>query len=105
MQQTLFDYRPPETYPDAPGYSNETTSKAAAASIKPDLGRLQQRVFDHIQARPSTAREVEDALSMRTQTVTARIRELVLKNKLVDSGEKRETDSGRKAIVWKAAGV
>lgn len=104
MMGDLFDYRAAEPkYPNTPGYSNLSTSKDAAESMKPDLGRLQQRIFDHISRRPSTAREVEDALSMRTQTVTARIRELVLKERLVDSGEKRETDSGRKAIVWKAA--
>ena len=86
---------------DTAPYSNQSSSKAAAKSIESDLGRLQQRIFDHIKARPSTAREVEDALGLRCQTVTARIRELVLKRRVVDSGEKRATDSGRLAIVWK----
>ena len=104
MMQDLFDYEPPPTYPDRPGYSNQTTSKAAAESVEKDMGRLQQRIFDHIKAQPSTAREVENALNLRCQTVTARIRELVLNGRLEDSGEKRLTDSGRKAIVWRVAG-
>lgn len=89
-------------FPAAPGYSNDSTSKAAAKSMQPHMGRIQQQVFDRIKAVPSTAREVEDALGLRTQTVTARIRELVLDGKVRDSGEKRLTDSNRKAIVWKA---
>lgn len=91
----------PPALPKTAPFSNETTSKEAAQSLKPDLGRIQKLVFDFIAAKPSTAREVEDALSMRTQTVTARIRELVLAGRLEDSGEKRTTDSGRKAIVWR----
>jgi predicted transcriptional regulator len=96
----LFDHV--ATYPAVPGHSNPTTSKAAAASMKPEMGRLQRQIFDYIAARPSTAREVENALTLRAATVTARIREMVLENRLEDSGDKRETPSGRRAIVWRA---
>jgi hypothetical protein len=89
-----------QDYPNAPGYSNPTTSKAAAASMEPHMGRLQKRIYDFLKDKPSTAREVEEILGMRTQTVTARIREMVLAELVKDSGVKRETDSGRKAIVW-----
>lgn len=104
MQQSLFDDpRLAETYPNAPGYSNPTTSQAAAASMDQHMSRLQKQVYEAIAARPRTARELEDDLGMRPQTVTARIRELVLLKKVKDSGEKRLTDSNRQAIVWQKA--
>jgi predicted Rossmann fold nucleotide-binding protein DprA/Smf involved in DNA uptake len=82
-------------------YANQSTSKAAAKAIEPHMGRMEQRVFDSIRARPKTAREVEEQLGMRAASVTARIRELVLAGRIEDSGEKRDTGSGRKAIVWR----
>jgi hypothetical protein len=89
-------------YPDAPGWSEPDTSRKAADSMEPHMGRLQALVLAAISACPRTARELEDDLDMRTQTVTGRIRELVLLGKVEDSGLRRRTDSGRSAKVWRA---
>lgn len=102
MQQNLFDfaatYRPrAETAP----YSNPTTSKAGAESMKTTMSALAQRILEAIKARPRTCDELENELNLSHQTCSARIRHLVLKNEVVDSGEKRFTASGRKAIVWR----
>jgi hypothetical protein len=88
-------------YPDAPGWRDPDTSRKAAKSMEPHLGRLQALVLAAISACPRTARELESDLDMRTQTVTARIRELVLLGKVEDSGLRRMTDSGRRAKVWR----
>lgn len=82
-------------------FSNPTTSKDAAKAIEPHMGRMQQQVFDVLRNKARTAREVEEVLGMRAASVTARIRELVLAGKVENSGERKATDSGRTAIVWR----
>ena len=41
-------------YPDAPGYSNPTTSKDAAKSVEPRAAALRQRILAELQVRGST---------------------------------------------------
>lgn len=97
----LFNVQAPR-YPDAPGYSNETTSKDAAASIAesaPDIGK---RILAMIANTPSTCYEVEQALGLSHQTASARITHLRQKGEIEDSGITRPTASGRAAIVWQA---
>jgi hypothetical protein len=48
-----------------------------------------------------TGEEVCLATGLKAQTATARIRGLVLKGRLIDSGLVRRTSSGRSAIVWR----
>jgi hypothetical protein len=101
----LFNYQTPapaRTYPAIPGHARDSgTSKAAAKSIEPHMGRLQQRVYDLIVAKPRTAWEIECDTGLRAQAITGRIRELTLAGKIEDSNERRETGSGRKAVVWR----
>jgi hypothetical protein len=85
-------------------YSNETTSKEAAAAIEPHMGRLEAEVFDTLKIRgPLACHEIEHITQLAHTTVSARLRGLALKNRVVDSGERRKTPSGRNAIVWRAA--
>lgn len=82
-------------------FSNETTSKAAAAEIEPHLDRLEAEVFQTIQLRgPLACHEVEEITGLPHTTCSARIRALVLKNRLRDSGVTRKTPRGRSAVVW-----
>jgi len=48
----------------------------------------------------STCDEAEEGLDMKHQTASARLRELVLKEFIVDSGMRRRTRSGRGARVY-----
>lgn len=92
-------------YPDAPGYSNPSTSKGAAESVKERAAPMRQRFLAELQVRGSfgaTCDELEQAFDMAHQTVSARFTELKLKGLVVDSGKKRPTRSGRAAIVWHA---
>lgn len=94
--------RNPRRYPDAPGYSNPTTSKAAAESMEPHVTRLAAMVLERLRkCGPQTCEQVEIGLSLRRSTASARITELRLKGKIEDTGERRPTESGRKAIVWR----
>jgi len=100
--QTLFSkVAGPVTMP--PYVEGSDTSKEAAESMKPKGPHLRRMVFQYLLSRgPSGATddEVETALGLRHQTASARRRELVLAEKVEDSGERRRTSSGRSAAVW-----
>jgi hypothetical protein len=84
-----------------PFVAGSETSEEAAKSI--DAGSIRDRVralIEDMGCLGSTDEELERKLSMRHQTVSARRRELVLMGMVKDSGVKRRTTSGRKAVVW-----
>jgi len=89
----------------APPYVRDSdTSAAAADQIAPHTAGLRAEVFSYIKRRGSkgaTCWETEVALGMQHQTASARIRELFLSNDLFDSGDRRNTGTGRKAVVWR----
>jgi predicted RNA binding protein with dsRBD fold (UPF0201 family) len=67
------------------------------------LGELQQKVLDCIRAcgeEGATDDEIEKILGMRHQTASARRRELVLGERIIDSGRVRFNESKRPATVW-----
>ncbi len=92
-----------DRYPYRPGSNFRDTSIAAARSIEPQLPKLAAQVLALIAAAPRTCFEVETETGLSHQTASARIRELNLKGKIQDSGQRRPTGSGRNAIVWKVA--
>ena len=64
--------------------------------------QLRGRVLVEIRVRGgATCDEVECALGLRHQTASARICELSEEGRVADSGERRLTRSGRKAVVWR----
>jgi len=77
------------------------TSQQALESIQTQKESLTSLVYNLIKAQPSTCSEIESYLNLRHQTASARISELNKANKIIDSGERRTTESGRKAIVWR----
>jgi hypothetical protein len=84
-----------------PGTNGSDTSTAAAASVAGKISDMHSQILSEVfEAGGRTCEEVELALGMRHQTATARIRELVLLKRLVDSGDRRNTKSGRKARVY-----
>ena len=91
-----------DLYPNVPGYQPTDTSKAAAKSMEPHVTRIAGFVLERLRMYPQTCEEVEKGLGLRRSTASARITELRLKGKIEDTGERRPTESGRKAIVWRA---
>lgn len=84
------------------------TSKAAAESMREAASSIRAHVLAHIvivqrATGGVTCDEVEESLGLRHQTASARIRELAMQKRIVDSGARRETRSGRLATVWRAA--
>ena len=81
------------TYPDEPGaVAGCDTSEQAAQTI--DASSMRRKVRSYVDsqgASGATCDEVEVALEMRHQTASARVRELVLRGELRDSGARRPT--------------
>lgn len=85
----------------APFAKGSDTSEEAA-SLLGDLARLQAQVLDAIVKRGgATSDEVEEALGLPHQTVSARFWELHRRGTIADSGERRRTRAGRNAAVYK----
>ena len=81
------------------------TSREAAASMVTRAPVDRQRVLDTIRWAVNigaTCAELEDLLDLSHQTCSARINGLHRQGLIRDSGNRRLTDSGRKAIVWTA---
>lgn len=87
---------------EAPYAAGSDTSKEAADAILPRVGTLQAMVLELIQASRGglTCDQVEAQMGGKHQTVSARVYELKNKGLIMDSGRRRLTRSGRKAVVW-----
>lgn len=82
------------------------TSQAAFMSTRSQAHNMRMKVLAEIKrgkARGRTCDEVEEATGLLHQTASARVRELFQKGLIKDSGAKRDTRSGRSAIVWRAS--
>lgn len=91
------------TYPDVPGHRNVATSIAAADSLAPKLGRLQQMARSAIRDAGTeglTADELAARLTMDRWSIQPRTSELRRKGLISDSGQRRLNATGRLAIVW-----
>jgi hypothetical protein len=90
--------RPPAHHNAPPG-----TSERAAAQIAEHTPTLRERVAAFIVSRGpegATDEEAGLALRIRAQTLTPRRGELVKAGRVVDSGRRRRTTTGRTAAVW-----
>ena len=86
-----------------PYVQGSDTSLIAAASVSLSTASLRLRILRRVResvGEGMTCDEVEDVMKLRHQTASARIRELVQDNKLVDSGYRRLTRSNHPATVW-----
>lgn len=82
---------------------SSSTSKAAAEAIAGGAGALREQVFEVIRVSGDQGLicdEVEAITGFLHTTASARIRELVLAQRLRDSGRTRATRSGRQATIW-----
>lgn len=88
------------------GIQHPETSHEAAESLT-NVGSIARKVFDEIalvfeeSGTGLTADQVEQLLGGRHQTISARVNELRERGWITDSGLRRPTRSGRRAIVWK----
>jgi len=94
------------THAYLPYVAGSDTSKAAADAFDLDaLAAQERRVYDHIVASGTgaTCDEIEIDLTLKHQAASARIRGLVLRGLVRDSGCRKTTSSNRTAVLWCAA--
>jgi len=93
----------PSLFDQPPAQRHSPTSIAAAASIKPDVVTLRERVYRYILTNgPVTDEEIAIALGMPGNTERPRRIELMHAGRIVQSGTK-PTASGRQAAAWVVA--
>jgi len=100
-QMDLLDWTP--RYPVTPGAKAPGTSTEAAEAMRPRAGILRAKVLACLRAQSLTADECADALGESVLAIRPRLSELRALNQITDTGERRQNDSGRNAIVWRAA--
>jgi len=86
--------------------STEETSREAAEYAQTTAESLRWRVFQVIHRagwQGATDLEIQTELGMDGSTERPRRIELLNAGKIRDSGQTRETPSGRKAVVWVSA--
>jgi hypothetical protein len=91
-----------DLFPGAP-YSDPETSRAAALEIEPQLSRLRSLVLGAVRScgpHGSTCDELEVRLGIAGNTVRPRLWELRRFGLIEDSGLRRLTRSGRRAVCW-----
>lgn len=94
------------SFADQPPYVHQETSVEAAEAIKPTAGSLRAAVYEKLLDAGSdglTDQQLQRALRLDPSTERPRRIELVDAGLVRDSGHKRLTLSGRRAIVWVAA--
>jgi hypothetical protein len=69
------------------------------------VGPLHTKILDYLELNSdgATDEELQQALSLQGNTLRPRRRELQLMGKVLATGVKRPTASGRQAIVWQLA--
>ena len=105
-QLNLFDTEPTTAPAVAPRSANaRVTSRAASVAMQPHLGTIRRKVLGYLIALGDvggTDEEVQRALGLKGSTERGRRKELQDGGFVVDSGQIRQTSSGRCAVVWKA---
>lgn len=96
--------RPPEERRPAPAHRNAPdTELEAARQIEPRAGTWRRKVLDAIrQSGPLglTDWELHTALGGNLYTIAPRRNELLRDGWIKDSGSRRSTNNGKRAIVW-----
>ena len=95
-----------DTYPKRAGWKEETTSKDAAVAIeaKGRAATLRDAVLAFFQSgRNATADEVAEVLKESPLSVRPRVAELKAAGKVIETGLRRKSSTGRTSHVWRAA--
>lgn len=91
-------------YPEAPGYKTlrPETSAQSAEIIQAISKTLKDRCLSTLKGAYMTADEVAETLGKSVLSIRPRIAELHATGDVVDTGMRRENNSGHKAVVWRA---
>ena len=90
-------YRPQETSLQAKDSQKE---KAPLDKVRVLQGIMRECAIGGGIRQGATCDELESSLMLSHQTTSARVRDLAKGGRIVDSGKRRRTRTGRQAIVW-----
>ena len=79
---------------------NSETSKNAYYKKKDKL-TLKEQVYDLLLDNPLANHQIADIMEIPLSSVCARIRELQVDGKIIDSGKRTLSKYGRDCVVWK----
>ena len=85
--------------------TDPVTSHEAAEAITPLLNKVEQGIYDALCSflpKGATSDEIVEASGIQYRTVTPRLKPMCKKGFVVDSGEHKRGDSGRRQIIWMA---
>ena len=85
--------------------TDPVTSHEAAKAITPSLNKIEQGIYDALCSflpGGATSDEIVEASGIQYRTVTPRLKPMCKKGFVVDSGEHKRGDSGRRQIIWMA---
>ena len=85
--------------------TDPVTSHEAAKSITPSLNKIEQGIYDALCSflpKGATSDEIVEASGIQYRTVTPRLKPMCRKGFVVDSGEHKRGESGRRQIIWMA---
>jgi hypothetical protein len=85
--------------------TDPVTSHEAAEAITPLLNKVEQGIYDALCSflpKGATSDEISEASKIQYRTVTPRLKPMCKKGFVVDSGEHKRGDSGRRQIIWRA---
>lgn len=91
-----------ELYPRRPGWKKRATSRSAANEMRGRANTLRNAVLECLTKWGwQSADECAEWMEESVLAVRPRISELAKMGLIEDSGQRRENDSGKNAIVWK----
>jgi len=85
--------------------TDPVTSHEAAKAITPSLNKIEQGIYDALCSflpKGATSDEIVEASGIQYRTVTPRLKPMCKKGFVVDSGEHKRGESGRRQIIWMA---
>ena len=85
--------------------TDPVTSHEAAEKITPHLGTIDDAIYKallEVGERGATSDEIVKMTDIKYRSVTPRLKPMCKKGLVVDSGECRNGDSGRRQIIWRA---
>jgi hypothetical protein len=98
------------TYPEAPGWKGQETSRAAAEFVAPSAGRMMDRVESDLRANgPASPEEITARIAapgerLLLTSIRARVCQLRNLGRIVDAGSRGLGESRRvKVIRWRVA--
>jgi predicted ArsR family transcriptional regulator len=84
-------------------YTDPTSSHQAAFQFDAAAESIEQRIVQKLRSGGMTTHALAATLSLELVTVSQRMKPLVEKGLVRDSGRRAESPSGRKRIIWEIA--